>query len=284
MKRRHGTILPLTLALLALTATVLAGICRQNMRDVLRVGQDADELQRRWGILSCQSTLLPRASALLAQSEKLSGHPAAAVQSDVTLGGRRFLLLFADEQAKLNLNAAYWRHGRSRIEQLARTAARIGTSDLAVRVRPMTGGRRPKPDDPAPPVFGSFGQIFDESATRSSQPLVEATRQITCWGGGKLNWRRTSLASLQAILPDDRQTVDRILSQQRSDPQAPLAQFLGALQLTPEKRRSMEELFTDSSTCQSLWIVCGGDPGAPARLAVREIGDDGRTRVYCFSW
>ena len=284
MARPRGYILPMTLALVAIAALVLARVCREHMRRSLRAARDTDELQRRWGMLSCQATYLRQAEAILESSELAAGRATAAVQTGVNLGGQQFELRFADDSAKLNLNAVYRRSDIASVERLARDGARRSGTSLAVHLRPMNRGAKSAADEDPPPAFGSFGQIFDESGIPSAAAIELATRDVTCWGDGKLNWRRASAAALAEALHGDRQSAARILALQKRGAAANAQELRQALGTAPDAAKNADDLFIDSSTAQSLWVTCG-DPQSPAaRFAVRRTQDHGRASVTSFTW
>ena len=284
MARPRGYILPMTLALVAIAALVLARVCRDDMRRSLCAARDADELQRRWAMLSCQATYLRQAEAVLESSELAAGRATPALQTEVNLGGQRFELRFADESAKLNVNAIYRRSDLTSVERLARDGARRSGTSLAVHLRPMNRGAEFAADEDPMPAFDSFGQIFDESGIPSAAAIELATRNVTCWGDGKLNWRRASAAALAEALHGDRQSAARILALQKRGSAANAQDLRQSIGTAPDAAKKADDLFTDSSTVQSLWVTCG-DPQSPAaRFAVRRTQDNGHATVTSFTW
>src|SRR6476660_8633708 len=98
VRRNHrhprGYVLLLTLMLLAVAAAALAGACRGALQKALLATRAQEDLQRRWGVLSCRAALLPKAERVLAVSVD---HASAETQFDVTLGGQAMTLVFGDE-------------------------------------------------------------------------------------------------------------------------------------------------------------------------------------------
>lgn len=280
MKRRRGYILPMTLALLGLAGLVLDRICRQQMRESVAANDAAGQLQRKWAFTSCQATLLPQAGALLDRETKAARRPVRWMRSDLVLNGVRFSFVVADESAKANLNMLHSRYGSMECERAARASAHAGRTDLLVRLRPMAGNHKASADGDAPPVFGSFGQVFDEGREPSPASVLAGTRDVTCWGNGKLNWRRAPLSALQPVLHDDRVLAGAIVALQAGGPEANLKQLNGSLKPPAETLKLMERVLTDSSDCYSLWLTGGGE----TRLAVRELTEEGRSRVTRFDW
>lgn len=270
MRRRRGHILPMTLAILALASVALARACRVGVEDALAAAREAQDLQRRWGVLSCRDTFLPAAGAILSRREQQARLPTASLQTSILLGSMQFGLRFGDELAKASLNAIHGRGGAAATEAAARAAARAAGTTLTVRLRPLRTSSSPRP-------FRAFGQVFDESAAMSAAPLLAATADLTCFGNGKLNWRRAAPAALAAIIPDDRDLARQLQALQAAAPQTNPEQ---ALRLTGKKANIVQDRLTSSSACQSLWIWSGTD----VSLAVRELREDGKTDIRCFSW
>src|SRR4051812_5359020 len=108
MRRRpeqsRGYVLLLTLLMLAVAAAALAGACRTALRKAVLAARAQEDLQRRWGVVSCRAALLPKAERVLASSPDRT---AAEARLDVTLGGRPITLVFGDEQAKANVSLLY---------------------------------------------------------------------------------------------------------------------------------------------------------------------------------
>src|SRR3954467_10927434 len=102
---RRGYVLILALGLLALAATLLVGVARASLRHAVEAREAVDGLQRRIGVVSCQAAILPHAQDLLIRQEQRRKAVVASLHTSVTLGGQRFELTVADEQAKANVNA-----------------------------------------------------------------------------------------------------------------------------------------------------------------------------------
>ncbi|MGA2230834.1 MAG: hypothetical protein ABSH22_08035 [Tepidisphaeraceae bacterium] len=218
-QRGNGFVLLVILVLLTLAAAALAGVCRVSLRNALASTEDAGELQRRWGALSCETAILPHAEILLQQAEALRHRPVASLDMDIQLGGQDFSVHVADEQAKVNLNFIYQTRGRAAAEAAARVATRNVGDRLLVTLRPS---------DVAPPLV-SFGQVFSASPATS----LSASADITCWGDGRLNWRRASAAALagQCQQALGVAAVQRLLALQSDNPAPGLADLMNDPQL-----------------------------------------------------
>ncbi|HSW49059.1 MAG TPA: hypothetical protein VLH09_02740, partial [Bryobacteraceae bacterium] len=98
--------------LLVLAAAALSSMCLRSLRHALESAQAAEELQRRWGMVSCQAALLPRAERVLAQAEQETASAAATCRHELRLGAQVFELVFSDEQAKVNVNRVFRADGK----------------------------------------------------------------------------------------------------------------------------------------------------------------------------
>jgi len=262
------------LVLLALAAAALAGVCRVSLRNALASTEDADELQRRWGTLSCETAILPHAETLLQQAEALRRRPMASLDMDIQLGGQDFSVRVADEQAKLNLNFIYQTRGRASAETAARVATRNVGDRLLVTLRPC---------DVAPPLV-SFGQVF----TSPPATALAAGANITCWGDGRLNWRRASAVALagQCQQPLGVATGQRLVALQSANPAPGLADLVNDPQLAQGQQSVLLiKLLTEQSTCHSIWVVGHGQSGAASYdLCILDQTGDGPARTMRFSW
>src|SRR3954469_11264965 len=103
--RRRGYALLMVLLVLALAAAALAGVCRLSLEKAVRASRAAEDLQRRWGVITCRSVLLPRAEDVLSAAQ--ADGPTAETRREIRLGDLSFTLVFGDEQAKANVNLLY---------------------------------------------------------------------------------------------------------------------------------------------------------------------------------
>src|SRR5205814_10271464 len=105
MQRRRGYILLTTLALLVLSSTLLVTLARATIQRSAEARQSQQDLQRRWGDISCQRALLPNAESILVNQEKLHQRGFPTYRATIQLGAQFFDLLLSDEQSKTNVNA-----------------------------------------------------------------------------------------------------------------------------------------------------------------------------------
>jgi hypothetical protein len=248
--RKRGYILLMTLLVLVLCVSTLAGVCRMSMAKAARSRADVEELQRRWGTLSCRSNLLPRAQAVLSAREEITGRPIAQFSTTVVLTDQAFELTFADEQSKSNINRAV------ELEQAARAAARsLSKSSLAVALHPV---RRRLSDGAGRTEtlnrYESFGQVFREP---SGAQCLTLSDQLTCWGDGRLNWRRATPAAIAVACRQvgEPRVVAALIAARSVTPPPSLSQALAGISLSPEKAKALDEAMSTGSTCHSLWVV-----------------------------
>jgi len=217
------------------------------------------------------------------------------------IGGVTFDLIIADEDAKLNVNQVYHMSGRRRTEsavgELVGPIARRSIR-LLPATRPMTNelledtpdsGAESAPEGEAEPgmadiprAFRSWGEVFDLSALSANfgndAALPNVTADLTCWGGGGLNLRRASDASIQAVaatvLSDA--GAGRLVSRYRESPTMSRGILIQQEANTETQRLRLRRMLGETSTHFSLWI----DASAVARRSKRTFSvmrktDDG---------
>lgn len=303
---RRGYVLLLTLMILALAATVLAGVCRSSLARALEARAAAEELQRRWGVISCRTTLLPEAGRLLAEAEAVDGRSIAKVEARVELGGQTFDLTFADEQAKANVNALVRSRGRSGAEAAIRRLLRAsgheqrpkllaGASRRSVRQAQLDiDDREATPDDQNDDdddavirPIQSLGQIFPgvpPERLGGAAGHAALTNSITCWGDGGLHLRRASEPALREISAGLLSGADlsRVSEARADDPDADPLDILEELGLSDERLAKLEDRLAADSLCHSLWIVSSSGRRSWYHLAVDDqtAGDEGPVLTY----
>ena len=256
----------MVLLLLAIAAAAMAGVCRASMEKSLRASRAQADLQRRWGVVTFQTVLLPRAERVLSREPT----PVAEVRRDVSLGGQAFTLVFGDEQAKANVNTLFRAGGLAGTERAVRQAA--GAADgVRIDLRPLPRTRPPATDDDdPPPVFETLGQVFGRTppaalvAPRGASPAAASV--VTCWGDGTLNFRRASDDAVRTVCARHMASaeVSRLLAMRAKKPDADASDLLDRLKLTEAGREALDELLTDDSACHSLWVV--QSPARPKRV------------------
>src|SRR5258705_789287 len=167
--KRRGYVLVTSLALLVLSSTLLISVARAPSARPPNARQSQEELQRRWGEISCRRAILPFAETILTQLEKRQQRPIAIHRAVIRLGAQEFNLIVADEQAKANINAFRDLTDKARAESQLRST--LSGSGLAAQVR-LRPSNIPAtyPTTRAvilPRLISSFGQILDSTAPQN---------------------------------------------------------------------------------------------------------------------
>ena len=228
------------------------------------------------------------------------------IRDAVTIGGGTYEVIIADEDSKLNLNQVYHMAGNQDIQSaIGDLIGPLGvrTVRLLPAIRPMTDlllesssegqtrtGSVESLDDQddqeadPPPVeipraFRSWGEVFDLSALNaafgSDAALPNLTSNLTCWGGGGLNLRRASDASIRAAAACvlSKAGARRLVSRYRENPALSLEILVQQEGNTESERLRLRRMLTETSTHFSMWI----DASATARRSTRAFSVMRRT-------
>jgi hypothetical protein len=277
---RHAFVLVMVLVLLAVAAFSLAGIARRSLQAAEEAATAQADLQRHWGVLSALRLYLPSAETLLeGGAKKMSlqgqGWPLPpSISSEFALHGLQFTVLLADEDAKVNLNALF-RQGPDGASQVTAVVGQLGGTDgAALLLQPIAdaGAQRNAM------VFRSWGQVFDlsqdTSPGESADRLKDQTREITCWGSGRLNVRRASDQAVRLVCQDKLgpDVVGKLLSLRREPGIKDLDALLSRLALRVEDRSLLERRLSDRSTRHSIWVLVRDKKRVWATLAIDRGG------------
>lgn len=283
---RRGYVLVMALAMITLAGFLLAGVARSSLSAATEACDAREELQRRWGAISCQRVFLNQAPAIFQALDELSagnapGRPEGRLMAgEITLGKMVFELRLADECAKANLNAAYARRG--------------GAAAVKKLCREFAGGALPLELRPAATNqargFDSWGQVFaaDESAAPEAMPrlLAEATQRLTCWGSGKLNVRRAPDDVLRSVarLVVSQKAANDLVGVRRRNADGDLKKWLSAIDIAQQSRRKLAQVLSEDSNCYSLWITASTPQRRRHELVVCEYGANNEVRTSLFHW
>ncbi len=285
--RKSGYALLLVLVTLTICALALTGLATRSMQANSDSLERLRALQSRWGRLSCSRTLLRDAPAVfdaiekkMLASDQLSKpiFPIALTET-VELGGHRFTMVLADENAKLNLN-------------MLQRLGRPGT--LATSLRKVLGPNsnralRDIDRNPGSRTLSSWGEVFDLKVLRtlqgSDRVLAELTREVTLWGSGKLNLRRASPSSLElackGIVTDG--LARRIVERHDESPTLNTGLLLQQTVLNETDRGQLEQLLGDGSTTFSVWIESEDGRQRSQHYSVSYVDGDGKRSTESFS-
>lgn len=285
--RQSGFALLMALVLVLIAGAVLAGTARRSMVDALEAKGAAEELQRRWAATSCRATLLSRVGDLLDEAEKSetgaaqdAAAPAARTQAlaelriTCRLAGHDYLLVLTDEHTRVNVNQMRPTSPaelEASLVRFLRDACEDRFDRDRIHLRPTV---KRKNESTTKVAYGSFGQVFDKV---SPDELLGSEREpgfaslVTCWGDGKLNLHRASPAVIRQVCEPQlgSAAVDAILTARMRDPISPATGVIaGVKDLNHEQKTKATQMFTDKSTCFSLWVIARGRQRSWHTLAV----------------
>ncbi len=299
MAQRRGYILLTSLALLVLSSTLLITLARSSIERSAQAKQAQDELQRRWGQISCERALLPHAESILANQEKLHQRAFPTHWATLQLGTQFFDVLIGDEQSKTNVNALLDLTDKPRTETQLRTTFSTFASQIRLHTSaPPTSAPTTRPI--LPRYLTSFGQIFDSASPQNLLTLrfdkPAPANLLTLWSDGQLNIRRCSPAAL-ALLNDSTLTQldirrliearDALYSKSAPAPSAtplpadPIRRLLSQAQIAPSKSNLH---LTTTSKSHSLWIIVRDQHRQWYSLTVRDESDERHLRSFTFYW
>jgi hypothetical protein len=117
-------------------------------------------------------------------------------------------------------------------------------------------------------------------------PIRQTTRNITCWGAGRLNLRR---APEQTVVEVCRPVVSdgvtrRMLRSLREDPLRRLDRVVEQLGIDPDEQALLKGLVTEQSSCFSLWISVSSEHARWQQLSVAKRDADGVVRTSTFQF
>lgn len=273
---QSGFVLILVLLALVILATVMVISGRRACQLALLAQARQEELQLKWGVISCRSALLPLAEYLIQSGREDPRRRPTARACRLTLSGMDFRMVLADEQAKANVNTLFRRRGES-VSTVLTDLQLNNYCPLPVMLRParLQGGRQP-----GEPAY-AYSTPDHFLAYRSPRELVNVDQaengplaRLTCWSDGRLNYLGADQASLRAVLEGlvDEQEMAALTRFRQENPDATVEEAFARLQLKPERAAVLRQYLTDFSTCFSLWIVAQGRVRQWYRLYIS--GDD----------
>jgi hypothetical protein len=269
MRRRAdnpGFVLLMALAILVIAGTILAASARRCCRRAIDAGSAQRDLQVRWGGLTLQAVCGAAAEELLEEASAKLDQPVSFTVRQLALGGMTFHVVVCDEQAKANVNMLTKLAGDRGVSSSLMELQSGSAQALHVVTRPDdlpkdTTTTAPASATALPMVYGSYEQLFEfthpsELFERGSLRPA-AVRHVTCWGSGRLNFKRAERAAMREVLAGslDESDLANILTFRRKQPDCTLGELLRELNLPGPKAQAASERLTDSSTCHALWIV-----------------------------
>ncbi len=260
----RGFVLLATLLLLVLAAVALVALGRMSMAQALHAAEMRSDLQQEWATRSCVQTLLPQSEQLLRKLEEQQIEPITGVRMTVELADHTYELIFADEQAKANINMVYRRKGGEQTDQVTRELLAASGSMLQIELRPISNEAV---EQRGLPYFGSFEQITPHAGPEQllNRRILEAgpVSYLTLWGDGKLNFRRATSHTLEAATSPtlNKRDVQQLVALRSELPGAGLNRVLELMDLRNDQKSVLKDVLTDESACHSLWIITLEDAG-----------------------
>jgi hypothetical protein len=286
-----GYVLVTVLLLLTIAATALAAVARESHRLAIEARNADETLQQRWGAISCQQMLLPRAGDLIEAAGKRLTKPVARINVMIMLNGTSFKLVLSDEQAKANINllTRYLppRMQIEMIETLAGPAAAIrllpiqdsdlldSQNDGAATTKSLheSPATTQATDDPSHPQYFAYGQFLTRAGPQElvgGNLLNGQADHLTCWGDEKLNTTCASPVSVMAVAATvlEKDELVRFTSEQKKSTDRDWKELFQACNVLPDKVQLMKNRVTDVSACHSMWVVSNSSGRTKYRFAV----------------
>jgi len=280
-RRQRGVALLMALLVVALVGGVLAVCARRSAQAALAAGEDLQQLQVRWAMISARQVLLPRCPELLDQV-KVEHQPWPRLRAVKLAMGRLDLeLVVADEQAKANLNLLARQMDDPSLLQVLQEFQGMCHQPLGIELSAPAAGSRIPPED----RFASYEQFirFDHPRQLLADLETSLVGQVSCWGDGRLNWHKSTELAMKTVLSRHLSAaqIRKLLDlRQRDGLGAKMA--IRELTLPKEKAQAVAELLTDGSDCHSLWVVAQDPQRQWHRLLVTQGSRGGRE--WTFAW
>jgi hypothetical protein len=189
---------------------------------------------------------------------------ATQAQKVVTLGPVTFRLVLEDEQAKANANTLAKRHGSNMIGRSLLAVQSSCTRALHVDLRPSAEQQPAGPMESPLQPYSSLEQLFAFEHPRDLAPsgtgLVTPSSRVTCWGSGKVNFKRADISVLREMAAGalTESELAKLLELRYAQPDCTLEEAIKFLELKKEQVAKVRQAITDESLCHSLWIVAQG--------------------------
>ncbi len=320
-KPKRGFVLLMVLVAIIVVGVAMTTSARRSLQASLAAAEEHRSLQRRWGMLSCQRTLLPAAASIFEVSDlntrrernRERGSQRAfpsILESRIQLGGQTFDLLLADEDAKANLNAIYDAGGERECEQAirrltgpmeSRTARLMPTrksqSTLATQQAKRTDlqstDQTTKTNNSSENLglsFRSWGEVFDlvqlNRLAGEDRQLAKMTRNLSLHGSGRLNVFRapdeTLLAVCGAVVQDG--LARRVLANLRETSLGEIGLILERTVTNAEDRNALRTMLGATSSSFSIWIEATDGNSRQQRLAIQALNEIGAVQTIEFSF
>lgn len=291
---RSGFALLMVLVLVLVAGVALAALASRSLHRSVQAKGEVEAVQRKWAVASARATLLERADVLLYEAERTDPdaagdggaaeadaeddafyRPLRRIELSTTLAGFNYRFVIGDEQTKANVNAMIHRLGRADAQHVLADllSDRIGSqanADAELRLRTYEFGQPGDGDADYAAIVGysqAFARVTPERLL-SADPDRGIAGTVTCWGDGKLNFRRTPEHILEAVTEKSlrRSTIRRLLHARERRPNLTLDEAI--VSFDDNEQQLVRRHLTDASTTFSLWIVVRNNQRSWHHLAV----------------
>lgn len=287
-RQREGYVLILTLFIIAMVGIFSVSAARFSLNKGVDATLAQSRAQAQWGVASCQRMALENSSRLLSASvwdedqEQFVRKSLPAVSFGIELGGQQVEVLLSDESSKLDLNRASSSVTLPKVKSIARELL-SDSSVFTIKLRPMAESRT---RSVAEAPLGSWGQVLvHQKSGQQGKFLVANTRRMTLWG------RQVNIKTA----PDDvlyqacklevgANIANEIVANREEDPTLDSRQLVTSTQANENQSSRLNEILTDSSRAQAVWISLSENSKTSYFLSVREYFSGSLSRIYSFKW
>ncbi|MAX25861.1 MAG: hypothetical protein CMJ19_15280 [Phycisphaeraceae bacterium] len=267
----------MALLLIAMAGSVLAIMAKRSIFDASDVQQAQQQLEHRWAAYSLEKSLLPRAEKVietLLEKDPLRDEHVfkGKVEFEIQLAETTYQLTLADENAKANVNQMIDATQTQTVssQPIQRLLQDMQVRDIpAIQIQPYVWENATNSQ-----AIQTLGQVFENVnpsqlvAFESIDPVVLDV--LTCWGDGKLNLHSASPHAIKAVCLKQmtRGEIDKLIRARDANPRITLDAALTSAGVDKKKLGKIKVLFTEKTTCVSLWTRWETDRRTRYRLAV----------------
>ena len=286
--RRRGFVLIVVLLLITVTALSLGSLVRRSLQIAAHAAAAQEEFERRWQTVTLTQALLTNAEAILAMrieegaadGNRSRVRQSAGREGRIDAGRFRHRFVLADENARVNVNMIL----REAPDSLSPVLHRLLPAESRAALTILEPPRRRAGREPV----RSWGQVIRPkvSGTAAARLVQNATRNLTCWGSGRINVFRASdeaiAAAGQVLLAPG--VTDRLLQARSDAPADSVETLIARMDLRTEDRLRLQRLLTDRSDCLSLWLMTTDGRRDWVRFAVVSAPGSHPPAYRLFTW
>lgn len=267
----------MTLMLLLVVALVMAGMVRASLARSMHASRAVKALQLRWGQLSCQKAMFSQTETLFGPqppNAQVRRTPILHTTAWIELGGMKFGMLLSDESTKINLNTLARQADLKTLDKQVKTILRRESgATVPVKLNPFEPAGVSAGGAMAMERYGHLQQAFDTTPKELVGTLHRpsaACRLFTCWGQGKLNFRRASQTALSVVCKGllDEAQIKKLLAMRQEQPNASLYQVMLRLGVNHVTRGRLSMVLGEESECFSLWLAVDDGRRTRYRLVI----------------